>query len=129
MRSEVQSAVFRTYFSMSSQRHENCTDRSLECSNKQSVVTGGYCQNLVFTLCLTDKISQLLLRAVSFKEALPCVSDLTIVVKAAHSVSLLDVLRGEAKQRILYQMVLLLVEAVKVQDVPGHWHPWARVGL
>lgn len=58
-----------------------------------------------------------------------CVCHLTIVVKAAYSISLLDVLCGEAKQRVLYQMVLLLVEAVEVQDVPGHWHPWPGLRL
>lgn len=26
-------------------------------------------------------------------------------------------------------MILLLVEAVKIQEVPGHWHSRSRVGL
>lgn len=63
--SEMQSGVFKRDFSMSSQRHANCTDRSQECSNKQSVVTGDYCQNWVYTLPIKDKISQLLVWAVS----------------------------------------------------------------
>lgn len=51
------------------------------------------------------------------------------MVEAANGVGLLDVLAGEAKGRVLHQMVLLLVEAVKVQEVPGHWHSRPGVGL
>lgn len=51
------------------------------------------------------------------------------MVKAAYGVGLLDVTAGEAERRVLHEMVLLLVEAVKIEEVPGHRHPGPRVGL
>lgn len=50
-------------------------------------------------------------------------------MEAAYGVCLLDVVGGEAKRGVLHQVVLLLVEAVQIQEVPGHGHPGPRVGL
>lgn len=91
-------------------------------------------------LYLICKLKEAFLKLLSFKHfdhgnkqvdstVSRCASELTVVVKAAYCVGLLDVTAGEAKRRVLHQMVLLLVEAVEIQEVPGHRHSWSGVGL
>lgn len=53
----------------------------------------------------------------------------TGVVEAAHCVSLLDVLAGEAERWVLHQMVLLLVEAIQVKEVTRHLRSRTGLGL
>ncbi|KAG7278367.1 hypothetical protein CRUP_024612 [Coryphaenoides rupestris] len=51
------------------------------------------------------------------------------MMKAAYGVGLLHVPAGEAEGRVLHQVVLLLVEAVQIQEVLGHGHPRTGLGL
>jgi len=51
------------------------------------------------------------------------------MMEAAYGVGLLHVPAGEAEGRVHHQMVLLLVEAVQVQEVLGHSHPRTGLGL